>query len=141
MRKSRQTKQFQDWSTILSGRAGRGSCVRVTYTGKFHVTLTELNEQQFSDLFAVILKPYVEVAWIEGKRIVFTGPTQHDVDYQMKVFGVKPIHRIAPIPKDATPEQILATWKALQVARGIHPDQAFQQLFANKKRKRKSPRV
>jgi hypothetical protein len=136
MSKHRETKQFRDWSTILSDRAGRGSRVRLRYNGKFHVALTEFSEKQFSELFAVITKPYVEFGWIEGEQIIFTGATQHDVDHQMEVFGVKPIHRIAPIPKDATPEQILEAWKQAQIARGIHPNDAFKEQFAQRSRRR-----
>jgi hypothetical protein len=36
------------------------------------------------------------------------------------------------VPADATPEQLLAAWKAAQVEAGVHPDAAFQQLFAKK---------
>jgi hypothetical protein len=138
----RETKQFRDWSTILSDRAGRGSKVRLTYNGKFHVTLTELSQKQFSELFAAITKPYVRTVMIQGVEHVVNGATQLEVDAEftslLREYGVKPVHRFAPIPRDATPAEILEAWKQAQIKAGKNPNDAFKEQFAQSERRSRS---
>jgi trimeric autotransporter adhesin len=46
--------------------------------------------------------------------------------------GTKVNEPLIAVPKDASPQEILAAWKEAQVKAGVHPDVAFQAMFAKK---------